>query len=214
MTTVRVDIFSDVICPWCLIGYRRLKAAADGLDDIDIDLHWLPFELNPEMPAAGMDRQTYLERKFGPERAGEIYGHIAKVLQDDGIDADVTRIKRTPSTLKAHRLILLAESHGLGTALKTRLFDCYFKDGLDIGDDVVLLDAAEAAGLDPAEVGNWLRSHEGTDDVRQLEAEAQRIGVTGVPFIILDRRLAVSGAQPVELMQDALRQAASAAKPV
>ncbi|MEZ5824186.1 MAG: DsbA family oxidoreductase [Geminicoccaceae bacterium] len=208
--TVRVDIFSDMICPWCLIGYRRLREAADRLaGEIEVELHWLPFELNPRMPEGGMDRREYLEAKFGVEGAQSAYGRIARVLEEDGIDADVEAIRRTPSTLLAHRLCALAEAQDRGSAFVEELFRDFFRDGRDVGERSVLLDAAERCGMDREGATTWLDNGDGLDHVRRMQAEARRLGIEGVPFFIFDRRLALSGAQPVEVMCEVLNQAAN-----
>lgn len=214
MSTIRVEVYSDVICPWCLIGHHRLKQAIEQVPEVDCELIWLPFELNPDMPSEGMDRQAYLDTKFGPQRAAEIYGNIARVLDQEGLDADTAKIKKTPNTFKAHRLLYLArQSGGSGEKarkLKLAMFDAYFRDGRDIGSDDVLLDCALKAGLDEDQTKGWLQSDEGAHETRQLEARARQIGVQGVPFFILNGKLGVSGAQPPEILADALRQAAAA----
>ena len=209
--SVSVEIYSDVICPWCLIGHNRLRQALASLHDIEVDLTWLPFELNPDMPEEGMDRRAYLEGKFGPDRAKEVYGHIAGVLAAEGLDADVSKIKRTPNTFKAHRLIYLARAHGDSSKkLKLALFDAYFRDGLDIGADAVLLDCAQKAGLDRRTAGEWLTSDAASVEVRQLETRARQLGVQGVPFFILAGKYGVSGAQPADVLAKAIAQAAQA----
>jgi predicted DsbA family dithiol-disulfide isomerase len=206
--SIRVDIVSDVVCPWCYIGWSRLKKAAGELgSELGLEVHWLPFELNPDMPAEGMERQAYLERKFGKERLGEIYGRIEEAALADELPIRFDRIERSPSTLKAHRLLLLAEEANKGTELNERLFEDYFVEGRDIGDEAVLADAAGAVGLPRDKAAEFLASDVGTEEVKALEAEAHRLGIQGVPFFILDRRLAVSGAQTPDVLVDALRKA-------
>jgi predicted DsbA family dithiol-disulfide isomerase len=212
---VRVDIVSDPVCPWCYIGWSRLKAAAATLEDVALEVHWLPFELNPQMPEEGMERASYLRAKFGDGRVEEIYARVRAAAAADGLPLELERIQRSPSTLKAHRLLLLAEEAGSGpgdgpspaTLLKERLFQDYFVDGRDIGDAAVLTAAAARAGLPRGRIEEFLASDVGTEDVRALEGEAQRLGVQGVPFFLLDRRLAISGAQSPEVLAGAIREA-------
>ena len=209
-TTLRVDIFSDIICPWCLIGYHRLSQAVDSEPDIDVDIHWLPFELNPDMPAEGMNRRAYLEAKFGgPDGAERVYGRIASVLDEEGIEHDLSAIRRTPSTLAAHRLLALAEILGRGTELKRRLFGAYFREGRDIGRASVLLDCARDVGMDSEQARDWLDGDDGLEHVRSLEADARRLGIQGVPHFILERKWSIPGAQPVDVMRQALREVAA-----
>ena len=147
---LRIDIFSDVICPWCLIGRERLRQALERLDpEQPVAIRWLPFELNPEMPREGMDRRDYAEAKFGGiDQAREIYANIAEAGRAEGIEFDFSRLQRTPSTFNAHRLLWLASSKGLGDLLKDGLFRAYFMEARDIGDLAVLTELATAAGMD------------------------------------------------------------------
>jgi predicted DsbA family dithiol-disulfide isomerase len=205
---VRVDIVSDVVCPWCYIGWSRLKQAAGELDgEVQLDVHWLPFELNPDMPAEGMNRRAYLEQKFGKERMEESFERISAAASADGVPMRLDRIERSPSTLKAHRLLLLAEEAGNSTELNERLFEDYFVQGRDIGDHEVLVEAAAAVGLPADKAAEFLESDVGEEEVKALEGEAHRLGIQGVPFFILDRRLAVSGAQAPDIMVGAIKRA-------
>lgn len=209
-TKLRVDIISDVVCPWCYIGWERFKRGARELEGaVELEVHWLPFELNPDMPEAGMKRSDYIARKFGAERAREIHERIAAAAREAGVPIALERIARSPSTLKAHRLLMLADGQGdgRGTALQERLFADYFVRGRDIGAMDVLADAAASVGLARDDVLAWLAGEEGRAEVRALEDDARRLGVQGVPFFIVDRRVAVSGAQSPALVADALRRA-------
>ena len=207
-TTVRVDIVSDIVCPWCLIGWERLKRAAAMLEgEIEIDAHWLPFELNPEMPAAGVDRQAYLVAKFGQARAEEVTDRLAAAAAADGISMHFDRVRRQPNTFAAHRLLHWAEQEGRGTALKEALFQAHFVDGKFIGDEDTLVGLADHAGLDSQRAREVIETEALADDVRSLEARAREIGIQGVPFFILDQKLALSGAQAPEVMVGALREA-------
>ncbi len=210
---VLVEIFSDPICPWCLIGWRRLQRARQLLGDLPVTVRWLPFELNPDMPAEGMGRREYLEAKFGgPSGAERVYGRIKAEGASDGIAFNFEGISRTPNTFEAHRLLWYAQRHGRGDVVAEVLFQRYFLEGGDIGAREALVDIAAQAGLVAAEVQVWLASAEGVDEVRALEREAWHHGVGGVPFFIVDRRFALSGAQPPELLAEALQRAGDTSK--
>ena len=196
---VRVDIVSDVVCPWCYIGWNRLKRAAGELGpEVRLDVHWLPFELNPDMPAEGVERRAHLARKFGEDQIGEIFERISSAAEADGVPMHLDRVERSPSTLKAHRLLLLAEEAGTSTELNERLFDDYFVQGRDVGDEGVLVEAASSVGLPADQAAQFLQSDVGEQEVRSLQSEAQRLGIQGVPCFVLDRTYAVSGAQEPE----------------
>ena len=213
MKTLKCQIYSDVICPWCLIGWTNLKAAAERLEgDIALEVSWLPFELNPDIPPEGQDRQAYLAAKFGgAERTGQIYARVAQAAEAAGLDLALDSIRRTPSTLAAHRLILLAEGKGLGTRLKETLFDRYFRQGQDIGAHAVLTEAAVSCGLDEAEVRAFLAGEEGVEPVRAFEQRARELGISGVPFFIVEGKYGLSGAQPPDVFAKALSEIAEAA---
>ena len=206
---LRIDIFSDVICPWCLIGRERLRQALARLDpDRPVAIRWLPFELNPDMPPEGMDRKAYVEAKFGgTEQARAIYDRIAEAGRGEGIAFDFSRLDRTPSTFDAHRLIWLAGQDGLGDVVKDLLFRRYFVDAADIGSPDVLLDVARDAGMDPDRARELLQGGDGADAVRGLEAVAHQMGITGVPFFVFNGRVGVSGAQAPEVLLQAIAQA-------
>jgi len=197
---VKIDIISDVVCPWCFIGKRRLEQALDDIDDAEVAVSWRPFQLNPEMPAGGMDRARYLRLKFGGgDNARRLYGDIARAGRGEGIDFAFDRIARTPSTIDAHRLI--ARAGARQDALVEALFRAYFIAGIDIGDPDRLVDIAADAGLEPAETAVFLAGDAGADAVRLEDLKARRLGVTGVPCFIVDGRYAVSGAQAPEVLK-------------
>lgn len=198
---MQIDIFSDPICPWCYIGKKRLEAARALRPGVDLQVRWRAFQLNPDMPPDGMDRQTYLTVKFGgADRARELYGHIKRVGDDVGIPFDFDAIPRTPSTLAAHRLIRFAQDSGAGLAeaLVDRLFAAYFLEAQDIGQTGVLADVAEAAGMERAAVETFLAGDDHAEEVRAEDSFARRIGIGGVPCFILDGKYALSGAQEPE----------------
>ncbi|MEM9430804.1 MAG: DsbA family oxidoreductase [Pseudomonadota bacterium] len=197
---IPLDIISDPICPWCYIGKVKLDRALETRPDIALDIHWRPFQLNPNMPAEGMDRRAYLEAKFGgPEGARRVYGQIADRARDAGLEIDFEAIPRTPNTINAHRLIRWARVEGKQTEIVTKLFQRYFERQEDISDPSVLTDAAVTAGLEGPVVAKLLSGEADIAETRAEDAEARQMGVTGVPTFILGRRYALPGAQETEL---------------
>ncbi len=207
---VKLDIFSDPICPWCYIGKTYLDRALEARPDHPFAIEWHPFQLNPDMPAEGMDRRTYLEAKFGgPEGAAQVYGRIADTAKAAGLAIDFDAIQRTPNTIDAHRLIHWSGLEGRQTATVTRLFKAYFENGQDIGDRAVLLDIAEGVGLDRAMIERLLDSDADIEDIRTRDAHARERGVTGVPTFVLANTHVLPGAQPTELWTQVLDEIAS-----
>lgn len=195
---IQVDIFSDPVCPWCYIGKRRLEQAVESYPhDLHLEVTWRCFQLNPSMPKEGMERLTYLAAKFGgPERARAVYGHIADTGRLAGIDFQFDRIKRTPNTLAAHRLLRWAQSHGHdANALMSRLFAAYFLEGKDIGEPAVLTETAEQAGINAAGIEAVLSGDDFANEVEEEEATARAMGLTGVPLFVFGQQYALSGAQ-------------------
>lgn len=196
---ISVDLFSDPICPWCFIGKRRIEMALDARPDIEVDIQWHAFQLNPTMPSEGMDRQEYLAAKFGnPGNARRLYDNIRAVGEQAGIPFAFERIARTPNTLAAHRLIRFAGEARRQDALVERLFCAYFLDGEDIGDIEGLVRLGASVGLDATEARAYLASDRYADVVRNEDMQARQIGIRGVPFFILDQQYAISGAQEPE----------------
>jgi predicted DsbA family dithiol-disulfide isomerase len=201
-----IHVFSDVVCPWCYLGKRRLERALDatGLRD-SVAITWLPFELNPDMPPDGMERAAYRARKFGAERSAELDARMTALGREDGVDFAFDRMRRTPSTRRAHLLVAFANRHGAGNGVVDALFAAYFKAGLDIGDPAVLLQIASEAGLDREQAEAALDDPDLAAEVAGLEGQAARMGIGGVPFFILEGGQAVSGAQPAEDWERILR---------
>lgn len=211
--TTTIDIVSDVVCPWCYIGKRRLEAALAGRGGLAPTVHWHPFQLNPDIPAGGVDRRTYLEEKFGgPEHAREIYARVQAAGREVGIPFKFELIERQPNTIDAHRLIAWTQAVAPERAdrLVERLFEAYFTEGADIGAVDVLTRLAGEAGGDPVAARAHLESGEGRDEITAADARVKAMGISGVPFFILNRRLAVSGAQPADVLGEALQQAEQA----
>lgn len=210
-TTVQVDIVSDVMCPWCYIGKRRLEKALDRLEGIETELSWRPFQLDPTLPSEGRDRQQYLEDKFGgPDRASEIYGRIKQAGLEEGLEFDFGAIGVSPNTIDAHRVIRWAKNEGseIQDRLVERLFHDFFMKGANIGRHDVLVEAARCAGMDASIVAALLATDQDRDAVTQEIAIAQQMGVTGVPCFIIDKKYAVMGAQSPQNIADAIKQAA------
>jgi predicted DsbA family dithiol-disulfide isomerase len=193
-----IDIVSDAICPWCYIGKRRLEKALALAPQPDLQIGWRPFQLNPDMPPEGMDRQEYLRLKFGDRGGGGMYQAVEEAGRGEGISFAFDRIKRTPNTILAHRLIRHAQSAGRQEEAVETLFRAYFTEGGTIGEIDTLVGLAEAMKLDPAAVRAFLESDAEEEAIRAEDKFARQIGIQGVPCFIIDRKYAVSGAQPPE----------------
>ena len=206
--SVRVDVVSDVMCPWCLIGKRRLEKAVALADDIDWTIVWRPYQLDATLPPEGKPRQQYLDEKFGRDRATAFYERIREEGVKEGIEFAFDRIEVSPNTLDAHRMLRWAvtASPHIQNMLKERLLTDYFIEGRNVAEHDVLLQAAHDVGLDAHKLKPLLASDLDVDNVRQEIAYLQHIGVTGVPCYIFDEKLAVSGAQPPEALVAAARQ--------
>ncbi|MGV6848293.1 MAG: DsbA family oxidoreductase [Marinibacterium sp.] len=195
-----LDILSDPICPWCFIGKARLDQALAQAGEPVFAIRWHPFQLNPDMPAGGMDRRTYLESKFGGKTgAVQAYAPIQEMAEELGLGIDFAAIQRTPNTLDAHRLIHWAEIEDVQNEIVDALFFAYFREGRDIGEAEVLADIADSAGMDAAMVRRLLASDADRDDIRARDAEARKMGVRSVPTFIVAGTHAVPGAQPPDL---------------
>ena len=194
-----IEIVSDVICPWCFIGKRRFEKALRLLPpDIETEVHWRPFELNPDMPAEGIDRKLYRTRKFGSwERSQALDAQLAENGAGEGIQFAFDRMERTPNTFEAHRLILLAGEQGVQDGVVEALFQAYFVNAMDIGNREVLAGIATAAGMDARD---FLESERGRQEVGAEESWARRLGVQGVPFFLINGVAAISGAQQPEII--------------
>lgn len=210
---LNIEIVSDLICPWCYIGKRRLEAALQLLQrerpGTAVRVTWLPFELNPQMPREGMDRRTYRAGKFGSwAKSQQLDAGVAQAGRDEGLAFAHEKMERTPNTLDGHRLLWLA-LHENGAeaqnALAEVLFRAYFTQGEDVGDRATLVRLAASCGLEAARVAAFLESDEGTSEVRAEEIWASQ-QVSGVPFFVLNRQLGVSGAQPADVLLQAMKQ--------
>ena len=208
---ISMDVYSDLVCPWCYIGKRRLEQALMrlGEQNVAVTPTWRAFQLNPNMPAAGMARKDYVETKFGgPERATQIYARVAAVGNEVGIPFQFEKIERQPNTINAHRLIRLAGEQGQQDAVAEALFRAFFLEFLDIGNVVTLSEIAASAGLNREAVYAYLSSDQGAAAAQQEDAVARQLGITGVPFFVFGGKYAVSGAQSAEVLLQAFEQAA------
>jgi predicted DsbA family dithiol-disulfide isomerase len=195
--TLTVDVISDVICPWCYIGKRRLeKAIAARRGQRDMRVRWHPFQLTPHMPREGMSRKEYRTAKFGSwERSLALDAQVIEAGRGEGIPFDYAKVLRTPNTLDAHRLIWLADTEGVQDAVVEAVFRAYFTQGRDIGQTNVLLDVVAGAGLDRGRAEAVLSGDEGLVAIRAAEAHAHRTGVQGVPYFLINNTVALSGAR-------------------
>ncbi|WPZ20553.1 DsbA family oxidoreductase [Sulfitobacter faviae] len=197
---IKLDIMSDPICPWCYIGKAHLDRALQDHPDHPFAIEWHPFQLNPDMPREGMDRRSYLERKFGgKEGAVRAYAPVVEHAEKAGLKINLEAMQRTPNTLDAHRLIHWAGIEGRQTAAVSALFKAYFVDARDIGDAEVLADIADSIEMDAAVVTRLLKSDVDAQDIRDRDAHSRKMGVNSVPTFIVANTHAVPGAQPPEL---------------
>ena len=200
-----VEVYSDVICPWCYVGKRRLeRALKEWRDDLGVEVKWRPFQLNPTMPKDGMDRTAYLTAKFGSLDAfKEMEHHLLEAGETEHISFAFQKIMRTPNTLLAHRLIWYSGTQGNQDAVVDRLFRGYFEEGLDIGSLSILVELADQAGL---RANEFLTSEEGVTEVKAEESVGHKLGIRGVPYFLLDGTYGISGAQSPEIFLSALRR--------
>ena len=206
-----IDVISDVICPWCYIGKRRLEKAISALGcENDVQVCWHPFQLNPTMPKEGISRREYRTRKFGSwERSLKLDAEVIAVGESEGIYFSFDKIERTPNTVDAHRLIWLADQHGCQDAVVEALFRSYFSDAQDIGNHQTLIDMGTEAGLERKAVEAMLNSEDGMDVFSNAKGMSQRYGVEGVPFFVIDQNFSLSGAQQADTFLEAFRQVIS-----
>ena len=212
MPPLAIDVFADIACPWCYIGERRLSAALGARPDLDAAVRWRPFQLQPDLPPGGLPWRPFAEEKFGGwERARAGFRHVERAAEPDGITFDFERIASAANTADAHRLVLFARGVGREWETARALFEGYFAGGRDLNEMDDLLALAASAGLDPDAAAAHLASDAGRDAVAESQRFARRHGIAGVPLTVFGGRLALSGAQPVEVFANALDQATAAA---
>ena len=202
-----VEVYSDIVCPWCYIGKRRLERALT-LVGIDVHVTWRPFQLNPTMPSDGIDRTAYLKAKFG---SLEAFGRMEEQLLAAGTAEQIPfvfeKIQRTPNTFAAHRLVWYAAQQGTQDNIVEALFRAYFLEGQNIGEVTTLTHVAAEAGLDRTETEEFLESEKGVVEVKAEEAVGRRLGIRGVPYVVFNGRISISGAQPPDIFVTAIEQA-------
>ncbi len=197
---IKVDIVSDVVCPWCYIGKRRVEKAMDSLaDKYDFEVSYFPFELNPQMPVEGVDQKQYLSAKFGGEdRYNQITANTTATAAHEGLNFDFSKQKVSPNTRDAHRVIQFAKQAGKQPEVKEALMKAYFEQGVDLSKRENLVSVAVNAGLSKPAVESLLSTNEGLAEIEQTEHELQKLGISGVPFYTINNKYGVSGAQASE----------------
>jgi predicted DsbA family dithiol-disulfide isomerase len=209
---VRIDVVSDVVCPWCFIGKRRLEKAIALNPDIPVEVHWRPYFLNDWIPRDGISREQYLTTKFGsPERYKGIAQRVSAAASAAGLTYAIDKISRQPNTLDAHRLIRWADATGKAAEMKQKLMDLYFTEGADLTNHAVLVQAAADIGLDPEDIRATLESDRDVAEVEREALSAKEAGIEGVPCFIFSGKFAVSGAQEPEYLAEAIARIAHAA---
>lgn len=214
-TELVIDVISDTVCPWCFIGMKRLEHAASLVPEVEVKVRWRPYQLDSNVPAAGLPRRQYMLDKFGSEeRLHDMHAQISQLGELEGIRFNFADIEVAPNTLDSHRMIRWAGSPkapaGAQTLMVRRLFEMYFEEARNIGDHEVLVEAAGECGLDTALIRTLLASPADTDSIRDEISTASQMGVTGVPCFIVENKYALVGAQETERLADAIRQIAGA----
>jgi predicted DsbA family dithiol-disulfide isomerase len=207
---MKLDIFSDPVCPWCYLGKANLDRALEAHAAHPFEVEWHPFQLNPEMPEAGVDKREYLSRRFGAEQLEGIHQRFRDIAAKAGVQMDPDTPKRIPNTLNAHRLIHWAGLEGRQTPMVSALMRGYWVQGRDIGDPGVLADLAEEAGLDRAAIARLLASDADRAEILQRETHARQRGVNAVPTFVVAGQYVLSGAQPPELWGQVIDELAAA----
>jgi predicted DsbA family dithiol-disulfide isomerase len=213
--SIVIDVISDVVCPWCFIGMKRLETAITLTDGVDVQMRWRPYQLDPNIPKEGLPRRQYMLDKFGSEdRLKQIHDQIVALGEVEGIRFNFDAMQTAANTLDAHRLIRWAGSPkspaGAQSLVVRLLFEANFEQGRDIGDHAVLIEIAEEAGMDTALVSVLLSSPSDVESVRNEIATAGQMGVNGVPCFLIEGKYAVMGAQDPEVLSDAIKQVATA----
>ena len=205
---MEIEIFSDVVCPWCYIGKRRLDAVLQTPVGDGVTLRWRPYQLRPGLPAEGVDRARHLRARYGADaNPGHVPQRLAAEAEDAGLTFDFAAIERMPNTLQAHRLMELAWDEGVQHQLAEVLFEAYFRTGKDIGHRGTLIEAAEQSGIDGLKAGKYLDGDAGASQVREQLQRAEELGVSGVPSYLLAGRFTLPGAQTPEVMGQFIERA-------
>lgn len=211
--TLTIEMVSDLVCPWCWVGLRRLKGAIELVPELNVDILFRPFELDPTIPSGGTDYKAYMKARFGSDqsksRSNAMKDALIEYGHDENIPFNFDRITRRPNSFNAHRLVRWAQGQDLGLEMKEALFEAYFSKGLDIGDHETLVTIAAKVGLDPNIIGDLLVSEADVDSTRQEADLFRQMGVSGVPTYIAHRQVAVQGAESSEKLARFLKTAAA-----
>lgn len=197
------DVYADITCPWCYIGEQRLHAALKQRPEAEVKLNWRPFQLNPNANPAGENWDDFVAQKFGA-RARQMFDHVTRIGAADGVEFAFERIASSPNTMDAHRLILFAGQHGRQWEMAERLYRAYFAEGRNLNDHRQLVELAGSVGLEADPVREHLAGDRGRADVLQSQQRAYRLGISGVPFFVVNGRYGLSGAQPVDTFLEVL----------
>ncbi len=199
MDTLKIDIVSDVVCPWCVIGFKNLKKAMKTLEaDLNFKISWKPYELHPEIPQNGYDKKLFMQQKFGSSSGRSHYNEITRIGESVGFEFNFSKAERIPNTFMAHRLLWMVEKHHLQTELSEALFKAYFTDGLNIGSKEVLADLSTSVGLEKKEVIDFLNSEEGGQETADLEMAFIEKSIGAVPTYFINNKYIIQGGQEPE----------------
>jgi predicted DsbA family dithiol-disulfide isomerase len=209
MSALTIDFVSDVVCPWCFIGFTRLEQAL-AQEGGEVDLTLRPFQLDPSIPATGVDLREHLAKKYGAD-PDTMFSRVEAAAKESGIALDFSKIRRFPNTLAAHALIGAAKAKGTQRAIAKAIFSAYFLEGRDLTDNAVLTEIGVANGFSADEVASTLGDAKALAEIRDEAKELSAQGISGVPFTVFDGKLAVSGAQPLAVFREAIERARSTA---
>ena len=207
MDTLKIDIVSDIVCPWCVIGFKNLKKAMQELQtELNFEISWKPYELHPEIPQEGYDKKLYMQQKFGSSSGRSPYNEITKIGESVGFEFNFSKTERIPNTFMAHRLLWKAEQYNLQTELSEALFRAYFSEGLNIGSKEILAEVSESVGMDKEEVINFLDSKEGGQEIADLEMNFIEKSIGAVPTYFINDKYIIQGGQEPETFVSFLKK--------
>ena len=207
MDTLKIDIVSDIVCPWCVIGFKNLKKAMHELQtELNFEISWKPYELHPEIPQEGYDKKLYMQQKFGSSSGRSPYNEITKIGESVGFEFNFSKTERIPNTFIAHRLLWKAEQYNLQTELSEALFRAYFSEGLNIGSKEILAEVSESVGMDKEEVINFLNSKEGGQEIADLEMNFIEKSIGAVPTYFINDKYIIQGGQEPETFVSFLKK--------
>ena len=207
MDTLKIDIVSDIVCPWCVIGFRNLKKAMYELkSELDFEISWKPYELHPEIPQEGYDKKLYMQQRFGSSGGKSRYDEITKIGESLNFNFNFSKAERIPNTFTAHRLLWKSEEYNLQTELSEALFTAYFTDGLDIGSKEILAKISKSVGMNMSEILNFLDSKEGGQETADLEMNFIEKNIGAVPTYFINDKYIIQGGQEPETFISFLRK--------